>query len=132
MSEIKQAAEDDVRWQNVPNASCGDCESTVADGDATCRWNVQLERRSETELLHYYTSACVCASTAQSVCLYVSLSAMSTSYVKAPTLTTEMPFGVRTPRGPSDYVLSGGPEPPITLCQSKSCQLLCGYMKNTH
>jgi len=69
----------------------------------------------------------------RSVCMCVSLSAMSTSYVKAPTLT-EMPFGVWTPRSPSDYVLSGlvgGPEPPITLCQSKSCQLLCGCMKNT-
>ena len=24
---------DDVRWQTVPNASCGDCESAVADSD---------------------------------------------------------------------------------------------------
>jgi len=51
LSEIKRAAEeqclqpslegdqrwrrDDVRQQTVPNASCGDCESAVADGDAT-------------------------------------------------------------------------------------------------
>jgi len=51
LSEIKQAAEeqclqpslegdqrwrrDDVRQQTVPNASCGDCDSAVADGDAT-------------------------------------------------------------------------------------------------
>ena len=40
---------DDVRWQSVPNASCGDCENAVADGDASRRWNVQLERRSGTE-----------------------------------------------------------------------------------
>jgi len=67
LSEIKRAAEeqcvepsfecdqrwrrDDVRWQSVPNASCGDCEGAVADGDATRRWNVQLERRSGTA--HY-------------------------------------------------------------------------------
>jgi len=65
LSEIKRAAEeqclepwfegdqwwrcDVVRRQSIPNASCGDCESTVADGDATRWWNLQLERRSGTE-----------------------------------------------------------------------------------
>ena len=34
----------DVRWQTVLNASCGDCEGAVADGDATRK----LERRCGT------------------------------------------------------------------------------------
>jgi len=46
--------------ETVPNASCGDCESAVADGDATRRWNVQLERQSGTEsttAVHVYHTA---------------------------------------------------------------------------
>jgi len=37
---------DYIRWQSVPDASCGDCENAVADGDTTRRWNMQLEHRS--------------------------------------------------------------------------------------
>jgi len=65
---------DDVRWQSVANArSGGDCESAVADGDTTRRWDW-------THIVYYTPVDCNPTTPTTSICFWICCTIFSCSW----------------------------------------------------